>query len=209
MWFSAEISLTDPRKMKQANDIARLLSITLAICLLLVSINGSSAQDKPDPGITLAEGKVVLKTPKEWVRKKPSNRIVEHEFETPPVEGDKLPGRITAMGAGGTVQANIDRWIGQFAQPDGKSTKDKTTVQKLKVNGQEVHYVDIPGIYKDSPGGPFSGTPAVMRENYRMLGAIIVTEKSGNYFVKYYGPKATVTANEKLFKEMVDSLQVK
>jgi hypothetical protein len=194
--------------MKRANAIAYLLSI-IASCLCLASTNVSSAEDKADPGITLAEGKIVLKTPKEWVRKKPSNRIVEHEFETPPVEGDKLPGRITAMGAGGTVEANIDRWVGQFTQPDGKSTKDKTVIQKLKVAGQEVHYVDIPGTYKDAPGGPFSGTTAVMRDGYRMLGAIIVTEKSGNYFVKYYGPKATVAQNEKLFKEMVDSLQVK
>ena len=195
--------------MKRAIALAQLLSIIAASCLFLALTNGSSAEDKPDPGITLAEGKVVLKTPKEWVRKKPSNRIVEHEFETPPVEGDKQAGRVTAMGAGGTVALNIDRWMGQFTQPDGKSTKEKTVVSKLKVNGQEVHYVDISGTYKDSPGGPVSGTPAVMREGYRMLGAIIVTEKSGNYFVKYYGPKATVAKNEKLFKEMVDSLQVK
>src|SRR5688572_21822551 len=126
--------------MNRVNAIARLLSILVASSLPVVSINASAAEDKPDPGITRAVGKVVLKTPKEWVRKKPSNRIVEHEFETPPVEGDKLPGRITAMGAGGSVEANIDRWVGQFTQPDSKPTKDKTTVQKLKVNGQEVHY---------------------------------------------------------------------
>jgi len=195
--------------MPRAKYLTFTLSTIATLCLPLAALNSARAEDKPDAVITLAEGKVVFKTPKEWVRKKPSSRIVEHEFETPAVEGDKLPGRVTAMGAGGSVEANIDRWIGQFSQPDGKSTKDKTVIQKLKVAGQEVHFVDIPGIYKDQAGGPFSATPAVMRENYRMLGAIVVTAKEGNYFVKYYGPKATVTANEKFFKDMVNSLQVK
>lgn len=194
--------------MIRANCLRFAASITAGSVLSLISICSLSAEDKPDPGITLAEGKIVLKTPKEWVRKQPRTKIVDHEFETPAVEGDKIAGRITVMGAGGTVEANIDRWIGQFTQPDGKSTKDKASVQKLKVGGQEVHYVDISGTYKDQ-AGPFSNAPAVMRENYRMLGAIVVTDKLGNYFIKYYGPKDTVAANEKLFKEMVNSLEMK
>jgi hypothetical protein len=191
--------------MTRANYAKLILSIAAGCCLALPSFQ-ARAEDKPDPGITLADGKMVLKTPKEWVRKQPRTKIVEHEFETPAVEGDKLPGRVTVMGAGGSVEANIERWIGQFTQPDGKSTKDKAVTQKLKIAGQEVHYVDLSGDYKDQPG-PF--TPAVMRENYRMLGAIVVNEKLGNYFIKLYGPKATVSANEKLFKDVINSLEVK
>lgn len=192
--------------MKQANYIAGMISLSICCCLTSNLAPRARAEDKPDPGITLAEGKIVLKPPKEWIRKQPRTRIVDHEFETPAVKDDKLAGRVTVMGAGGSVEANIDRWIGQFTQPDGKSTKDKAKIEKLKIAGQEVHYVDLSGDYKDQ-AGPF--TPATMREGYRMLGAIIVTEKLGNYFIKYYGPKDTVAANEKLFKEVVNSLQVK
>jgi hypothetical protein len=47
-----------------------------------------------------------------------------------------------------------------------------------------------------------------------MLGAIILDPNPkkltvGNYFVKFYGPAATVAENEQTFLEMLDSLKVK
>jgi hypothetical protein len=42
-----------------------------------------------------------------------------------------------------------------------------------------------------------------------MLAAIIATEKSGRYFIKLYGTKKTIAANEKAFRAMVQSLDVK
>jgi hypothetical protein len=104
------------------------------------------------------------------------------------------------MGAGGGVKANIDRWKGQFTNLATDKTEEK------KVAGQEVHIVDLAGTFRDQRG-PFA--PAEIKEDYRMLGAIIVTEKHGDYFIKFYGPKKTITENEKKFHEMVDSLKVK
>lgn len=170
----------------------------------------AAAQEKPADKATLeiglAEGKLNLIAPESWVRKQPKTRIVEHEFAIPAAAGDMHEGRFTVMGAGGGVDANIQRWIGQFSQPDGSATKDKSKVQKMQINGVEVHYVDIAGDFKDQ-AGPFA--PAVTRENYRMLGAIIVTEKSGMHFLKFYGPKATVTAQEDAFKKMLNGLKLK
>lgn len=173
------------------------------------------AQEKPaekpaekgaNRDIALAEGKLQLTAPEAWVRKQPKTRIVEHEFAIPVVGGDEIEGRFTVMGAGGGVDANIQRWLGQFTQPDGSSTKEKSKVQKMQINGVEVHYVDIAGDFKDQPG-PFA--PAVTRENYRMLGAIIVTEKAGMHFLKLYGPKATVSGQEEPFKQMLNGLKVR
>ncbi|MFO0903016.1 MAG: hypothetical protein U0939_08460 [Pirellulales bacterium] len=182
-------------------------------CALFVVVANSSfafGQEKPADKATLeiglAEGKLSLTAPESWVRKQPKTRIVEHEFAIPAAAGDMTEGRFTVMGAGGGVDANIQRWIGQFTQPDGSATKDKSKVQKLQINGMEVHYVDISGDFKDQ-AGPFA--PAVTRENYRMLGAIIVTEKAGMHFLKFYGPKATVTGQEEAFKKMLNSLKLK
>ena len=166
------------------------------------------AQEKKET-ISLADGKITFAQPKEWTKKNPKSQIIEYEMEAPSSEGDKETGRITFMGAGGDVEANITRWIGQFEQPDGSSTKEKTKTQKLSVSNQEVHYVDISGTYKDTPGGPFAGGKTVMREKYRMLGAIIVTKNAGRYFVKFYGPEKTVKDNEKVFQDLVNSLEVK
>jgi hypothetical protein len=114
------------------------------------------------------------------------------------------------MGAGGTVDQNVERWIGQFKQPDGKNTKDKTKIEKKKLAGLEVQVVDIAGTYKDMPAGPFAGGKATDRENYRMLGAIIPGGESiGNYFIKFYGPAEIVKEHEKGFLKMVESLERK
>ena len=69
--------------------------------------------------------------------------------------------------------------------------------------------VSLTGTYEDSPGGPFAGGKKIKRENYRMLGAIVQTKTSGNYFLKLYGPKATIDENERGFQELVKSLKMK
>ncbi|MCA9226144.1 MAG: hypothetical protein KDA47_11060 [Planctomycetales bacterium] len=155
--------------------------------------------------VSLADGKVTMNAPESWEKKTPRTRIVDFEFAAPTAEGDDTAARVTVMGAGGSVEANIDRWIGQFSQPDGRSTKDRTKTEKFEVSGSTVHVVDISGRFKDQPG-PFA--PAVYRDEYRMIGAIVVTDKLGQYFIKMYGPKATVEKNAKAFREMLDSLKV-
>lgn len=145
-----------------------------------------------------------------WKKKMPRSRIVEHEFEVPVVEGDEIPGRLTVMGSGGSIDDNVNRWLGQFTDAAGKPlTRDKARIEKLSVGGLTVHYVDLSGTFKDAPAGPFAGGPTTLRENYRMLGAIIENKTAGNYFLKLYGPKNTIAANEKPFQDFVNSLKAK
>jgi hypothetical protein len=178
------------------------------LCLVAVSTAAVFAQEKAgDRTVSLGDGKLTLMAPEGWTKKQPTSRIVEAEFATPPAKGDETPGRLTAMGAGGSVQQNVDRWVNQFAGEGDAAAKPK--LDKLTVGGAEVQIVDLSGTYKDSPGGPFAGGKTVMRENYRMLGAIIQTKDAGNYFLKLYGPKATINEAEKGFQEMVKSLKVK
>ncbi len=134
--------------------------------------------------------------------------MLEAEIKVPKVGDDPQDGRLTIMGAGGTITANIDRWKGQFIQPDGSDTSAKTKVDKKSIAEQKVHIVDIVGTFQDSPGGPFAGGQKIEREDYRMLAAIIETEKYGNYFVKLYGPKNTIDQNAAAFKAMIESLQI-
>jgi hypothetical protein len=180
-----------------------LFRIRILVCLVACSwIATAPAAPAAEEGalISVSEGNITLRAPAGWVKQAPRVRIVDAEFSIPAVEGDENEGRCTVMGAGGSVQANIDRWVGQF------SKTSRNQVEKKEIAGQEVHLVDLAGTYKDQRG-PFA--PAVSREGYRMLGAIIATKQRGQYFVKFYGPEATVAANEKAFLEMVDSLKVK
>lgn len=184
--------------------LAALAPLLLALTPLLALAEDKPAEDKPAGGaFTIGEGKLALKAPEAWKKVQPKSRIIEAEFEIPAAKDDALPGRLTAMGAGGTVEANIERWAGQFAG----SVKPK--VEKKTIAGSEVHLVDLVGTYKDTPGGPFAGGKTTLRDDYRMLGAIVVTKDAGNYFLKLYGPKATIGENEKAFSELIESLTVK
>ena len=181
-------------------------ALAALVCLSIPAVMQAADEAPADTTFTVADGKMTFKAPAGWVKKMPRSRIVEVEFEIPAAKDDTAAGRLTMMGAGGEVQANIDRWVGQFKQEDGSDTKAK--VEKLTVADCEVHYVDLSGTYMDNPA-PFSGAKAIPRDNYRQLSVIILNKKVGNYFLKFYGPKATVAENEKAFRDLVGSLTVK
>jgi hypothetical protein len=155
---------------------------------------------------SIASDSLSLSAPEGWKRVPPKSAIVETEFSVPSEGEGEQPGRMTVMGAGGSVQANIDRWYGQFAQPDGSATKDKATTKTLKLSGCTVTMVDVGGTFKDMPGGPFAGGKSVDRPNYRMLAAIVETPGQGSYFLKFYGPAATVAKHADGFRTMAEGL---
>ncbi len=175
-------------------------------CLTLMVAMALSARAADDAStMELGNGKMQLKAPAGWIRKKPQTSIVEYEFSVPAVQGDTNDGRMTVMAASGGVEANIDRWYGQFTQPDGGNTRDRAKVKQIKVGDDDVHLVDISGTYDDKRG-PMA--PGVKRPKYRMLAAIIVSKAGGsnNYFVKLYGPERTIADQEKAFVSMIEGL---
>ncbi|NUQ65283.1 MAG: hypothetical protein HUU20_22685 [Pirellulales bacterium] len=177
------------------------LSLACGLGLFLLP-PASAAEEKA--GQTIQVGPDLKMTvPAEWSRKTPRVKIVEHEFAIPGGEGEESAGRMTVMVAGGSVEANVERWLGQFTQPDGSSTAEKAKTEKKQVAGTEVTVVDVSGTYRDSRG-PFA--PAVERPGYRMLAAIVPTSQ-GNYFIKLYGPKKTIAANEKAFAKMIEGIR--
>ena len=200
----------------------RYRSITASLLLVATCCVVAARAEDPQPKfIELAGGKIVLPVPVEWKPEEPKSRIVQYEFSAPAKAfkgNDKQQAagkppelaRITIMGSGGGVEANLDRWYGQFEQPGGGATKDKAKLEKFEAGGQTVHYVDLTGSFKDSMGaGPFSGKPAVVRENYRMLGAIIETKELGDYFVKITGPANVLEELDDGFKKMLKELKTK
>ena len=158
--------------------------------------------------ITVANGDIQFTATGNWMSVRPRIGMLEAELKIPRMGDDTEDGRLTIMGAGGSVEANVARWQNQFKQPGGSQTRQKPRLEKQKIAGQTVSIVDISGTFLDSPGGPFSGQAKVERENYRMLAAIIETSANGKYFVKLTGPKATIDKNEDHFKAMINSMKV-
>lgn len=177
-----------------------------SVVVLLSSLSVPALADTPPANESVSIfGEKDLKVPASWQRTRPQSSIVEHEFLVKKGDGEDAPtARITLMAAGGDVQANIDRWKGQFA--GGDPTKQKS--EQKQIGGWTVHVVDLSGKFKETVGGgPFSGGKVVERENYAMLGGILVHPQGRKYFVKMTGPAELVTAERDAMISMFDSLK--
>ena len=103
------------------------------------------------------------------------------------------------LNIGGGVQANIDRWVGQFEKTDGPPAQRRETI-----NGLLVTTVDVSGTFKG--GGAMMGQSSGPKASYRLLGAI-AEAPDGEVFFKLTGPAKTVTAAQNEFQVMLKSLK--
>jgi hypothetical protein len=107
-------------------------------------------------------------------------------------------------GQGGSVDANLDRWVGQFLQADGKPSKAAAKIVKRTIHGSEVTTVDVSGAYTGM-GGPTASPASPAVPGYRLLGAIVIGPQ-GSIFFKFTGPAKIVAANQAAFDKMLAGL---
>jgi hypothetical protein len=142
--------------------------------------------------------------PSAWTRVPAPSDVRAAQYRIPPAD-DAGDGELVLFffgpGKGGGVEANLDRWYGQFTQPDGRPSRDAATVTKRTVHGLEVTMVDLAGMYSGM------GAHAQAASDSRMLAAI-VTGEGGPWFWRAIGPRATIAAAKPGFEEMIGSLEV-
>jgi hypothetical protein len=126
-------------------------------------------------------------------------------YTVAPVSGDKAGAECIVSffgaGQGGTVEANLDRWKGQFKGPGGKPPAAQVATRTVR--GLKMTTIDMSGEYSGM-GGPMASAPPV--PGYRLLGAI-VEGPGGTVFVKFTGPSQTIAANQTKFEQMLASFQ--
>src|SRR6187455_2555123 len=159
------------------NKTALLLTVSIVTASMAVSAAASLKFDVPTG----------------WVSKTPSSAMRLADFTLPKVSGDPEDATVTVYyfgTGGGSVQANIDRWIGQLSQPDGRASKDvaKTTTLETR-SGLKVTLLDVSGTYiaEVTPGS----AEHFNKPGFRQLAAVVDTP-NGPHFVKVVGPAATV-----------------
>ena len=138
--------------------------------------------------------------PAGWVAQPPSSSMRVAQYGLPGPAGEATLGIFFfGPGQGGGVEANIERWYGQFEQEDGQPAGRRWTrqVEDIAITG-----VDISGTFS---GGMGMGE-ATPQAGYRMLGAIAV-HRSGAVFFKMTGPAQTVEQWAVSFDEFLDSLR--
>ena len=161
------------------------------------------------PLLFLSVATLKYDAPAGWVSKTPSSSMRVAEFTLPHVPGDAEDATVTVYffgGQGGTVQANLDRWIGQMAQPDGKASKDVAATSTLKTkSGLAVTMVDVSGTYvaEVTPGSK----DKFNKPGFRQRAAVVETP-GGPHFVKLIGPAKTVAKWDDSFLAFVKSLRI-
>lgn len=110
-----------------------------------------------------------------------------------PTAGEEVSMTLSTVGGG--VEANIDRWIGQFQMPEGVEPETET----LTVDGLPVTIIDLQGTFQGMPA--ISG-PA--KNNWRMLGAAYDGEPL-DFYIKLTGPADKLADLKEPFREFVAS----
>jgi hypothetical protein len=157
-------------------------------------------------GSLVAAG-LTYSAPPAWKAVPTSSSMRVAQFALPHTPGDTQDAELVIYyfgGSGGTVEANIQRWVGQMQQPDGRPSSTVAKQSKRTVNGLAATLVDVSGTYvaEMAPGSKERHNSP----NFRLRGAVIETA-NGPYFIKLTGPASTVAAHEKHFEQFLESLK--
>jgi hypothetical protein len=144
--------------------------------------------------------------PKAWTRvPAPSDvRAAQWKISGKGGEDGELVLFFFGKGKGGSAQENLERWFGQFTQPDGRPSRDAAVTTIRTVNGLRVTSVDLAGAYRGSQMG--GGAAAQPRPGSRMLAAVVEGE-DGPWFFKAVGPDATIAETKSGFDAMLGSVE--
>jgi len=151
---------------------------------------------------------LTYQVPARWKQVQPASAMRLAQYEIPPAAGDTIPGEVAVFhfaGAGGSVEDNIKRWIGQFVTADGRPIEPSAVRRDaFEVGLYRVHFVELSGYMVVSP--TLGGTGCATTTEYRLLGAIVET-REGNWFFKGTGPSATMEAAREEMLSMLRSIR--
>jgi hypothetical protein len=130
--------------------------------------------------------------PADWIELPPKTMFNLGEFTVPGEEG---PARLTISSARGGIEANLDRWRGQFVRGPNDSEPRESSIS---FDGNQATLLELQGTFADSLSGNET------RKNARMLG-VAVALPGTDFFIKMTGPGKTVTDRRDEFLKFVES----
>lgn len=169
--------------------VLRFLVVSAILCLPV------RAADPVEFGV----GNFTFERPEGW-QWVPSTSAMRKAEMSIPAEDGKDAAEVVFFhfgpGQGGSVDANIARWLNQF---EGGAQAANPKVSQAKAGGMEIYFVEAKGTFlKGMPGQP--GTPM---PNYGMLAVILVDGTGGDVYVKMTGPEAAVQKAAEAFRKMI------
>jgi hypothetical protein len=145
--------------------------------------------------------------PEGWRQSAGGSAMRVAEFTLPHADGDAEDAQLIVYyfgGQGGSVDANMQRWVGQMQQPNGKPSSAVATKQTRTVNGLAVTLIDVSGTYvaEMAPGA----AARHHKPRFRLRAGVVETA-NGPYFIKLTGPEKTVTRWDRAYDQFVGSFR--
>lgn len=159
----------------------------------LDTMDPSGAQMAPS---SATQSSLEYKAPARWVLVPNASSMRLATYRVPRAPGDTEDAELSVTQAGGSIDANADRWVGQF-DPAGQKTAKRST---RNVGALAVTIVEVQGKFE---GG--MGKDASSGSNWALLGAIVATSGMPHFF-KLTGPAKTVLAARAEFDALIGSL---
>ena len=132
--------------------------------------------------------------PVDW-NEQPKSEFYEAKYVIPSEEGEMV---LTLTSMGGGIDANLQRWVGQFQQDPDEGPRRET----LRIDGAKSEWLDVRGTFRSRVG-----TSPGPHENWRLLG-VAIPMKPRPFLLKLIGPRAAVSGFEADFRKFARSAQL-
>ena len=148
-------------------------------------------------------GSVTFESPAGWEYEHPNSAMRRAQFGVRAEEGTAgLVVYFFGNQGAGSSEANIERWVSQFKNPDGSALRDAVPT-KRKIAGFEVTQVEVAGTYV---GGMGAGASEQAQSDQRMIATIVETP-GGPYYFKFLGDDTVVKNNQPALEALLGSMK--
>ncbi len=166
-----------------------------------IAIAASSLQAQTST-VTLLDYRTTV--PAGWTSRAPASAMRLAEYVVAPNtanEGAEVVVYFFGKGSGGSVDANLARWKGQFSTPDGSPVPE--TITRDSSGAFPITFAEYRGTYARGIG---AGSPDQAKPGQALLAGIAETPR-GTLFIQLFGPAARVSAEREAFKRFVKELR--
>ena len=200
--------------MKRSIVLAALLAAAVLLAAGCSKVDRTGGADKAGSasgggkvaldGTPLTVAGVTVTPPAAWKNLGPTEmRAGSYAFG--PVAGDRDSATVAVFffgkAQGGTLEPNIDRWIGQMSLPNGGDAAKAAKRTDTTIDGMPAHLLQLAGTFSGGMTSMMGEQPAP-RANY-LLSAVVLEAPGGNVFFKLTGPEKTAEQMNRAFLAMV------
>lgn len=182
-------------------DVIRLL-LSVVLISVCFATSGQDASVSPAMSHQIEFLGVYSSVPGDWEVLTPSGNMRAAQMKLPGPGFAEVVVYYFGPGVGGSVEANIARWQGQFLSPNGDPVQPDVSGLDTQ-GGYPATWVELRGSYARGVG---TGPVGAFKPNQTLIAAIVQIPK-GNVYIQLYGDDLVVDVQRTAFRDFVRGLR--